>query len=967
MEETTSNDQSRPEPGEQSPDQRERPIRTAQDRLNFIAEASEILASSLDYETTLASLARLCVPRLGDWCAVDMLAPDGAIERLAVAHVDPEKVKWAHELHRKFPPDPTAPHGVPNVIRTGREEFYPYIPQELLDGAAQTDEMRDLIREIGFTSVIVVPLLARGRSLGAITLVTTESAWHYNDEDLKLALDLARRAAMAVDNALLYRAAHEQEERLRVTLTSIGDAVISTDIHGHITFMNPIAVDLTGWNFDDARGLLLHEVFVIANESTGKPVESPVERVLREGVIVGLANHTVLLRRDGTSIPIDDSAAPIRDTHGDLIGVVMVFHDVTERRRSEAALRESEARFRSMADSAPVLIWVAGPDGLCTYFNRPWLEFTGRSIEQELGMGWQENVHPDDLKRCLDTCHSAFALRQQFRMEYRLRHHSGEYRWVLDSGIPRFSHDGQLEGYIGSCFDITDRMAAEEALRRSENQLRLVIDSVPMLISYIDADEHFLFNSRSYREWCGAEGKELTGRRIRDVSGESLYLQVRDRVRAALAGETVTFELTVPLEENRPDRHVRVTYIPDIAEDGVVRGFVAVVHDITPQKRSERELQEAKEAAESANRAKDQFLAVLSHELRTPLTPVLSMVDALEGDPGISAELQPYIEMIRRNVELEARLIDDLLDINRIVRGKLELSMSRIDMHELLRDVIDAYHGDFLRKNIEIRFEPAARRCHVLADDTRLRQVFGNLLQNAVKFTPENGLVVVQTGNHDGNMLEVSVTDSGIGIEAELLPRIFNAFEQGEGTITRRFGGLGLGLAVSRSLVEMHGGTLTARSEGKERGAVFTVDLGLAPETAAREPGRKSRPEQPLPRKQTCVLLVDDHEDTSRMLALLLERHGYTVFTAGSVRGALDVAADRGFDVLISDIGLPDGSGLDLMSILRERGGAVKGIALSGFGMEDDIRRSRAAGFREHLTKPVSFQKLREAIDRLLD
>lgn len=255
-----------------------------------------------------------------------------------------------------------------------------------------------------------------------------------------------------------------QREWFRVTLASIGDAVIATDAEGRVAFMNPIAEQLTGWNLNEAEGRDSLEVFKIVNEETRQTVESPVTRVIREGIIAGLANHTVLIAQNGTEIPIDDSGAPMR-TDSDLIGVVLVFRDITQRRRAENSLRESEARFRTLADAAPVLIWIAGTDKKCTYFNRTWLEFTGRPIEEELGDGWAASVHPADLEGCLKIYNEFFDRRETFRMEYRLRRADGEYRWILDCGVPNFDPTNNFVGYIGSCIDITDRMKSEQDLK----------------------------------------------------------------------------------------------------------------------------------------------------------------------------------------------------------------------------------------------------------------------------------------------------------------------------------------------------------------------------------------------------------------------------------------------------------------------------------------------------------------------
>ncbi len=302
---------------------------------NFLAQASMMLASSLDYETTLTSVAQLAVPEIGDWCAVDLLTPEGAIKRLAVAHVNPEKVKWAYELSERFPTDIDAADGVGKVIRTGESQFVPLIDEAMIEGAAETGEMYEIIKAIGFTSLIIVPLKAREHTVGALTFVSAESGRHYLERDLALAEALASRAALAVDNARLYDEARTERERFRVTLASIGDAVIATNRQGQVTFINHVAEGLIGWDQSEVLGKPLEGIFKLVNENSRELIENPVTKVLREGSIVGLANHTLLITKSGQEIPIDDSGAPIPGDDGSIAGVVLVFRDVTERKRAE--------------------------------------------------------------------------------------------------------------------------------------------------------------------------------------------------------------------------------------------------------------------------------------------------------------------------------------------------------------------------------------------------------------------------------------------------------------------------------------------------------------------------------------------------------------------------------------------------------------------------------------------------------
>lgn len=366
--------------------------------------------------------------------------------------------------------------------------------------------------------------------------------------------------------------------------------------------------------------------------------------------------------------------------------------------------------------------------------------------------------------------------------------------------------------------------------------------------------------------------------------------------------------------------------------------------------------------AREASRAKDQFLAVLSHELRTPLTPVLAVLQQVHRDERIPSDTAEDLSLALRNVELEARLIDDLLDLTRINKGKIELHLEIVDLHSLLRETLKICQADFTARDLHVKLEFADKAFMIRADLTRMQQVLWNLLKNAVKFTPRGGSITIRTSNAADGKVQVEVTDTGIGIEADMLPRIFGAFEQGRRHITRQFGGLGLGLAIAKALVTQHHGDLTAQSAGKDKGATFTLTLPM--ETSIR-----AIKHTPVPQiinrsadRSLRILLVEDHADTARVMMKILMASGHTVTQANCVADALQLAGEREFDLLISDIGLPDGTGLDLMRSLRN---TIQGIALSGFGMEEDIRKSKEAGFAEHITKPLNLRVLIDTIDRV--
>jgi signal transduction histidine kinase len=382
------------------------------------------------------------------------------------------------------------------------------------------------------------------------------------------------------------------------------------------------------------------------------------------------------------------------------------------------------------------------------------------------------------------------------------------------------------------------------------------------------------------------------------------------------------------------------------------------------------ELMNIRDELLAASRAKDDFLAVLSHELRTPLNPVLLIASDAANNRDLPPRTRTDFDTIRKNIELEARLIDDLLDLTRIARGKIILEKQILNVTRVLEDTIAHVREEMDQKQIALKIELKLAQHTVLADPVRLQQIFWNLLKNAVKFTPNGGQITIETGV-SGNKLAIKITDTGIGMTADEASHIFTAFSQGNhtnGSNGHRFGGLGLGLAISQKLAEFHSGKIRATSEGRDKGSTFIVELPLAEMMGKNVDAIASRPadsSRDLPAKANNgirVLLVEDHEPTRTALTQLLMRRSYKVITAGSIAEARTLAAAQNFNLVVSDIGLPDGNGYDLMAELQKNG-AVKGIALTGYGMEQDVARSRDAGFVAHLTKPVSIQSLESALN----
>ena len=512
------------------------------------------------------------------------------------------------------------------------------------------------------------------------------------------------------------------------------------------------------------------------------------------------------------------------------------------------------------------------------------------------------------------------------------------------------------------------------SLRGAEHPYRVFVEQMQEGAITLTTEGTILYANRRFADMLKERLEKVIGSQVQS------YIDVADRseleqILSSPDGRKVRYQLRTADGSSTPvllafsrmpldEIEVICVVVTDLTEEQEKLELATALQNLRVaqeqlQKQNE-ELSRARAESESASEAKDNFLAALSHELRTPLTPVLMTLEALERSPRIDEEMRQDLLLLRRNVELEARLIDDLLDITRIVRGKIQLKLQTISVHSLLHSALQICWTSIEEKRLQVTQELQARDYHVNGDEVRIQQILWNLIRNAVKFTPSGGRITIRSSNEDGK-LRIDVIDNGIGIDPRALERIFNPFEQADGNVTREFGGLGLGLTISKRMTELHGGTLTAHSEGTGKGAAFVLHLPViagATEVAAESCHGELKTQQCRPLQ---ILLVEDHDDTRRTLVRLLSRNHH-VYDARTIADALAVADRTRFDLLISDLGLPDGSGLDLMRQLRQRY-QIKGICLSGFGMEDDLGRSADAGFQHHLTKPVDLRLLERAIE----
>lgn len=626
-----------------------------------------------------------------------------------------------------------------------------------------------------------------------------------------------------------------------------------------------------------------------------------------------------------------------------------------QRRKAEKELLRSERELSDFFDNAVVAMHWMGPDGRALRVNKAELAMLGYTEEEYVGRPIADfHADPEVIANILARLAAG---ENVLAHPAQLRCKDGSLRDVfIDSSV--YLEDGQF--IHARCFtrDVTDFNRAEAA----RNRLAAIVDSsADAIVSKTLEGIVTSWNAGAERLF-GYAAEEMIGQSITRIIPADLRHEEIEFLRRLREGEVIDHYETVRVAKDGHMLEVSVTISPVRDTKGAIVGAAKIARDITARKLAERELAQAHEAAEAANHAKDDFLAVLSHELRTPLTPALVAASELEtAPPSDPVVLRETAALVRRNIEHQARLVDDLLDHTRIISGKLRINSVHMDLHATLRDALAIAEPTLREKNIHVTSELAAHRHLVRGEPARLAQVFSNLLTNAAKFTPEGGRVTIRTANTDDGKLRVEVSDTGIGIAPEVLAEIFEPFSQGEAGTTRRFGGLGLGLSVAKNLVKAHGGVIEARSDGHDQGATFSVTLPALDSThlSVDESSDSAMPAAPI--RSLHVLLVEDHEDTRNVIRQLITRWGHTVTTAGTVTQARGAIAVESFDLLLSDITLPDGSGLEVVAALRERSN-VPAVAMSGHGMEADLTRARSAGFTDNVVKPVGTDALRELL-----
>jgi two-component system CheB/CheR fusion protein len=638
-------------------------------------------------------------------------------------------------------------------------------------------------------------------------------------------------------------------------------------------------------------------------------------------------------------------------------------------------LAEREQRLRAIYDGTHEYLCLLSPDGILLETNRASLTFANSSREDVVGRPFWDTIwfqFTPGAPAAIRQSVARAAAGEYIQFDTLIITPTGDARIYDITFDPILDRNGQVIFIVPEGRDITEKKKAEIALHESEDRFRKIFEHAATCICITDLQGRFEQCNPCYCtlvNYTQAELQKLTFSDIAHPDDRDSNIIPFHRL---LAGEISQYEIEKRYVRKNGEivwAHKFVSLLRDDA--GHPTRVVALVTDVTERRATEIALKEAKEAAEAANQSKDRFLAVLSHELRTPLTPVLMTAAALRGDESLPADLREQLGMIERNIALEARLIDDLLDLTRINSGKLTMRSTPCDVHSLIALVVEMVRSEALEKKLVFYLRLAAARSFLDGDPARLQQVFWNLIRNAAKFTPPGGSVTVLTselscadGSDTASSICIQVTDTGVGFDPAAAERIFQPFEQVSSG--PHHGGLGLGLSIARAIVDMHSGVIAASSPGPGAGATFTVTLPGAINPPSHDPGPHSSHGEPDPARPSPlrILLVEDHEHTAQVLTRLLVRDGHHVTSANSLETARAAAALDTFDLLISDLGLPDGTGIELMKSLRAAHG-LRGIALSGYGTQDDMRSTHEAGFVTHLVKPVDFSDLRRALRSL--
>ncbi|HEX8738098.1 MAG TPA: PAS domain S-box protein [Pyrinomonadaceae bacterium] len=816
----------------------------------------------------------------------------------------------------------------------------------------------------------------------------------------------------------------KSKAHLAAIIESSDDAIISKDLNSIVLSWNRGAEKIFGYKAEEIIGkpvtILLpperlnEEALILARIKSGVGVEH---------------YETRRLRKDGEEIDISLTVSPIRDETGTITAASKIARDITERKEAEEALRESQAILSLSMRSSRMGAWVQDIKADYVWWSEELEEIFGlqKGSFSNNRNGFHDFVHPDDRLRIVEEVQRAIKERRDYTIEFRFLHTDGSIRWMEGRGQGFYSEKGEIVRLYGIGIDITERRQIQEQLlkaerRAAEDYQALLSRIVPLaqtlgtardLISIYRAVGEFVRSSMPctafFVSFYDAESNLRTAAYVSGEEGEvdvstlppmlltedggpnsqavfqkktvivSRYMDfMKERPHVILQenGIDPMSSLVVPMTVmNRIIGTLEVQAYEDdaftreniVALEMVANLAAVAIENVRLLKVEER----ARQEAETANRAKDEFLSVLSHELRTPLNSMFGWTRMLRSGILDEEKTLQAIEVIERNVRLQNSLIEDMLDVSRIITGKMRIEKEETDFAALVKSAAEAARPLAEQKKVSLVFNSDADSYVLLGDEVRLQQIVSNLINNAIKFTPEDGAVILSLSSTAGGTVLLNVTDTGIGIEPDFLPQIFDRFRQADSTTRRAHSGLGLGLTIVRHLTELHGGRVSAESEGISKGASFIIELPLSPQPPAdllRNDAADSEKGDSL--KGARILLVDDDCDAMLPLQIILETHEAEVFCASSVREALEYLAENKFNLLVSDIGMPEMDGYDLITELRKMDASanhdIPAIALTAYASTQDKRRALMSGFQHHFAKPLDFEQFLATVNSLI-
>jgi len=748
----------------------------------------------------------------------------------------------------------------------------------------------------------------------------------------------------------------KSEEKLSATLSSIGDAVIATDTKGKVVFMNPVAEKLSGWTEKESTGKNIKEVFNVINEETGNKVESPVKRVLKEGVIVGLANHSILIARDKKRIPIDDSAAPIKDEKGNLTGVVLVFRDISKRKKAEQELFRLSNAVKMSSDS----IVISDMEGMILDVNEATLKLYGTDNKKELiGKSSFDLIVPEDQQKAMAGMQHVLEKGSVENVEYMIILKDGTRIPTEMSVSIMIDPSGLPSGFVGITRDISERKLAEKALKESEEKYRTLVENSSDFIFLIDNKGIVLSVNQAAADILERKPQEISGKNVSDIFPPEIAGSYKKKLKEVIkTGEGANTETVMPIGKETIWISSSLNPVRDNA--GNVVAVLGVSRDITDRKLTEKELVKAKETAEENNRLQTAFLQNISHEIRTPMNGILGFT-ALLKDPEFAGEQHKrFISIIEKSGDRMLNTINDLMNISKIEAGQVELNVSIININEQVENLYNFFKPEADKKGLQftVKSPLSGQDATMITDKEKLYAILTNLIKNAMKYTDKGS---IEFGyNKRGGSLEFFVKDTGIGIPANALNNIFNRFVQAEQGLNKLYSGTGLGLSIAKQYVDMLDGEIWVESKmGRGSEFDFTIPDSIQPDfiSVPEEVIPETRIKRPL--KDLKILIAEDEKIEDMYLSIVIENISKTIIHVSSGTEAVKLCwKNSDIDLVLMDIRMPEMNGYVATRQIRKFNKEIVIIAQTAYSLVGDREKALKAGCNDYISKPLDKDEL---------